>query len=107
MKNKRKVSILASMFVGMSMVLIAFQNFTPHDPMKNQDGRDLYMNHALMKALKDADAEKKAQQDAIHAENDPAFKEREMKVITLQVGEGIDTADSGEARSPASSTTSN
>ena len=51
-----------------SVMLIAFQNFTPRLSVKPSDVSDLYMNSALSTALKTKEEKNKSQDMAAHRE---------------------------------------
>ncbi|MCC6137863.1 MAG: hypothetical protein IT287_04475 [Bdellovibrionaceae bacterium] len=64
--NKNKSAVLFMISIVLGMTVIAFQNFTPHDPFKTNDVSDLYMNSALSTALKTKETKGSSQQVAMN-----------------------------------------
>lgn len=82
--------MLFIIFVITGMALIAFQNFTPHDPFKTHDVSDIYMNSALSTALKTKTEKRSPQQVALNSEVE-AVKEENDK--GSQDGDGAEVND--------------
>lgn len=102
--NKRKVAITLSLLAALGSVAIAFQNFTPHEPFKNQDAKDLFLNGALTEALEDASKEHQENRLAANVDADQieaAVKQKKKKPTTIEIQSTIGVDDEASGRTPA------
>lgn len=91
--DKRKLSIVG-LALALGSLLIAFQNFVPHNPFKGQNGSGLYLNGALTEALKEAEELEREKRLARSAEAQPAVEEKVQRISNAQEKQSAEPSSS-------------